>query len=81
MGMMRRKILMFDDAYRMADQSADSFSNSVRDAFGDSIVMDILDPILNEINALRVFNESFQQQSFNIDQTLTEARVLQFAIA
>jgi hypothetical protein len=51
----------------------ESFSEGVRDTFGTSIVSDILDPILKEIDSLRAFNAVFQQQSLSIDQTLADA--------
>jgi hypothetical protein len=38
------------------------------------MIADVLDPILKEINSLRIFNEEFQNQSVNIDRVLEEAR-------
>jgi len=65
---------MFDGVFGIAGQCAGTFSNGVNDAFGASIVADVLDPILNEIGLLRSFHEEFQRQSLSIDQVLQEAR-------
>ena len=65
---------MFDDVFGMAKQCAETFRNGVNDAFGASIVADVLDPIRNEIGLLRSFHEEFRRQSLNIDQVLQEAR-------
>jgi len=65
---------MFDNVFEMAGRCAETFRNDVNDAFGSSIITDVLDPICNEIGLLRLFNEEFQRQSLNIDQTLKEAR-------
>ena len=69
---------MFDEVLGMAAQCAENFRDGVRDTFGASIVADVLDPILKEIDSLRIFSDAFQQQSLSIDQTLADARMLQF---
>ena len=69
---------MFDEAFGMAAMCAGKFREGVRDTFGASIVADVLDPILKEIDSLRIFNAAFQQQSLSIDRTLADARTLQF---
>jgi uncharacterized protein YukE len=51
-----------------------NFREGVRDTFGASIVADVLDPILKEVDSLRIFNAAFQQQSLSIDRTLNDAR-------
>jgi hypothetical protein len=68
---------MFDDVFGMATRCAETFRAGVRDAFGASIAADVLEPILKEINSLRIFNEEFQRQSINIDRTLEDARIIQ----
>ncbi len=68
---------MFDDVFGMATLCTENFRDGVRDSFGASIVADVLDPILKEIDSLRVFNEEFQRQAFNIDRTLEDARTIQ----
>ncbi|PIX99930.1 MAG: hypothetical protein COZ23_09575 [Hydrogenophilales bacterium CG_4_10_14_3_um_filter_58_23] len=69
---------MFDEVFGMATLCAGNFHEGVRDTFGASIVADVLDPILKEIDSLRIFNAAFQQQSLSIDRTLADARTLQF---
>ncbi|MFC5839976.1 hypothetical protein [Aeromonas bestiarum] len=69
---------MFDEVFGMAALCAGNFRDGVRDTFGASMVADVLDPILKEIDSLRVFNAAFQQQSLSIDRTLADARTLQF---
>jgi hypothetical protein len=56
----------------------ENFRGGVRDSFGASIITDVLDPILKEIDSLRVFNEEFQRQALNIDRALEDARTIQF---
>jgi hypothetical protein len=68
---------MFDDVFGMATLCAENFRDGVRDSFGASITADVLDPILKEIDSLRVFNEEFQRQAFNIDRILEDARTIQ----
>ena len=68
---------MFDEVFGMATLCAKSFRDGVRDTLGTSIVADVLDPILKEIDSLRIFNDAFQQQSLSIAQTLADARMLQ----
>lgn len=53
-------------------------SRGVRDTFGASIVADVLDPILKEVDSLRIFNAAYQLQSLAIDRTLNDVRELQF---
>lgn len=65
---------MFNDVFGMMGQCSETFRNSVNDAFGSSIVSDILEPIQNEINMLRSFHEEFQRQSLDLEQVLQELR-------
>ena len=65
---------MFDDVSGMMGQCSETVRNSVNDAFGSSIISDILDPIQNEISLLRSFHEEIERQSLNIEQVLQEAR-------
>jgi hypothetical protein len=65
--------MIFDDVLGMAVRCEETFRSGVHDAFGASVVADVLDPIRKEIGLLRSFNEEFQHQSVNIDQVLQEA--------
>lgn len=69
---------MFDEVFGMAALHTGNFREGVRDTFGASIVADVLDPIFKEIDSLRIFNAAFQQKSLSIEQTLADARELQF---
>lgn len=65
---------MFDDALGMVGECAETFRGSVRDAFGASIIEDVLDPIRKEIGLLCAFHEEFRRHSSSIEQILQEAR-------
>jgi hypothetical protein len=52
----KRRKLMFDEVFGMAALCAGKFREGVRDTFGASIVADVLDPILKEVDSLRIFN-------------------------
>ena len=68
---------VFDDVFGMMSLCTENFRGGVRDSFGASIMTDVLEPILMEIDSLRAFNEEFKRQAFNIDQILEEARAIQ----
>ena len=68
---------MFDDVSGMAVHCAERFRDGVRDSFGASIAVDVLDVILKEIDSLRVLGEDFQRQILNIDRVLEDARTIQ----
>ena len=68
---------MFDDVLGMATLCTATFRDGVRDAFGASLAADVLEPILKEIESLRIFNEEFQRQVLGIDATLADARDIQ----
>jgi hypothetical protein len=67
---------MFDEVLGLASLCTENFRGGVRDSFGASIAAEVLDPILKEIDSLRMFNEDFQRQALNIDRTLEDARVI-----
>ena len=69
---------MFDEVFGMAALCTGNFREGVRDTFGASIVADVLDPILKEVDSLRIFNADFKQQSLTIDRTLADARTHEF---
>ena len=69
---------MFDEVFGMATLCAGNFRDGVRDTFGASIVADVLDPILKEVDSLRIFNAAFTEQSLNIDKALADARTHEF---
>ena len=69
---------MFDEVFGMAVLCTGNFREEVRDTFGASIIADVLDPILKEVDSLRIFNAAYQLQSLAIDRTLNDVRELQF---
>lgn len=69
---------MFDAVLRTAALCAENFRDGVRDSFGASMIADVLDPTLKEIDSLRLFNEEFQRQALNVDRVLEETRKIQF---
>ena len=69
---------MFDEVFGMAVLCTGNFREGVRDTFGASIVEDVLDPIIKEVDSLRIFNADFQQQSLSIDSVLADARTHEF---
>ena len=69
---------MFDEVFEMAALSAGNFREGVRDLFGASIIEEVLDPIIKEIDSLRIFNAEFERQSLSIDGTLADARMHEF---
>ena len=69
---------MFDDVFGMTALCAENFREGVRDSFGASIVEDVLDPIIKEVDSLRVFNAEFQRQSRSVDGILADARTHEF---
>ncbi len=69
---------MFDEVFGMAALCTGNFREGVRYTFGASIVEDVLDPIIKEVDSLRIFNADFQQQSLSIDSVLADARTHEF---
>ncbi len=69
---------MFDEVFGMTALCAENFREGVRDSFGASIVEDVLDPIIKEVDSLRVFNAEFQRQSLSVDGILADVRTHEF---
>ena len=68
---------VFDDVFGMMTLCTETFRGGARDSFGASIMTDVLEPILMEIDSLRAFNEEFKRHAIDIDQVLEEARAIQ----
>jgi hypothetical protein len=64
-------MLMFDDLLILTSQHMGKFSEAVRDQFGQSIVSDVFELLLQDISALQQMGELFQTRVAEIDQ-LTE---------
>ncbi len=70
---------MFDDVFGITERCAETFRGGVRDAFGASIIADVLDPIRNQIGQLRSFHEDMQRHSLNVEQILQDVRSMTLA--
>jgi protoporphyrinogen oxidase len=62
---------MFNNLFIVTTQQMGKFSDTVRDEFGQSIVSDVFEPLLQDISGLQQMRELFQIRAAVIDQ-LTE---------
>ena len=62
---------MFDDLFNVLSQQMGKFSDTVRDEFGQSIISDVFEPLLQDISTLQQMEKLFQTRAAEIDQ-LTE---------
>jgi hypothetical protein len=65
---------MFADLFGLTSQHMDKFSDTVRDQFGQSIISDIFEPMLQDISGLQQVEELFQTRSAEIDHITDELR-------
>lgn len=63
---------MFDDLFNVTSQQMGKFSDTVRDQFGQSIVSDVFEPLLQDISGLQQMGELFQARAAEIDQLTGE---------
>lgn len=63
---------MFDDLFNVTSQQIGKFSDTVRDEFGQSIVSDVFEPLLQDIAGLQQMGELFQTRVAEIDQLTGE---------
>jgi hypothetical protein len=68
---------LFDEVFATTRRCADHFQDGVRDPFGASIVIDVLEPIIREVDSLRSASAEFQRNARQVDQLLVDARVIQ----
>lgn len=69
---------MFDEAFGMTALCTENFREGVRDSFRASIFEDVLDPIIKEVDSLRIFSAEFQRQSLSVDRILADVRTHEF---
>ena len=67
---------MFDDLFNMTSQQMGKFSDTVRDEFGQSIVSDVFEPLLQDISCLQQMGELFQARAAAIDQLTGELQTI-----
>lgn len=63
---------MFDDLFNVTLQQMGKFSDTVRDEFGQSIVSDVFEPLLQDISGLQQMVELFQTRAAEIDKLTGE---------
>lgn len=63
---------MFDDLLSVTSQQMDMFSDTVRDKFGQSIITDVFEPLLQDIAGLQQMGELFQTRTAELDQLTGE---------
>lgn len=63
---------MFDDLFNATSQQMGKFSDSVRDEFGQSIISNVFEPLLQDISALQQMGEFFQTRAAQIDHVTGE---------
>lgn len=68
----KRRMPMFDDLFNVTSQQMGKFSDTVRDEFGQSIVSDVFEPLLQDISGLQQMGELFQTRAAEIDQLTGE---------
>jgi hypothetical protein len=65
---------MFDDLFSLTSQHMGKFSDTVRDQFGQSIISDVFEPLLQEISGLQQMGELFQARVAEIAQLTVELK-------
>lgn len=63
---------MFDDLFGATSQHMNKFYDTVRDQFGQSIISDVFEPLLQEISGLQQMGDLFQARAIEIDQVIVE---------
>ena len=67
---------MFEDLFNMNSQYMSDFSNNVSDQFGQSIISDVFEPIMQEIIGLQKMGELFQSRIAEIDQLTRDLQLI-----
>ncbi len=65
---------MFADLFGLTSQQMGKFSDTVRDQFGQSIVSDVFEPILQDISGLQQLGEFYQARVMEINQLTVELK-------
>ncbi|EPB0854877.1 hypothetical protein ACRARS_001739 [Yersinia enterocolitica] len=63
---------MFDDVFATAACQLGRFSDTVSDPFGQSIITDVFEPMLQDISALQQLNALYQTQTLEIAKVTSE---------
>lgn len=70
----KMRIQMFDDLFNVTSQQMGKFSDTVRDEFGQSIISDVFEPLLQDISGLQQMGELFQTRAAEIDHLTGEVQ-------
>lgn len=65
---------MFKDVFNLTSRHKNLFDDTVRDAFGRSIVTDVFEPMIQNIEHLQRLDDSCGIRIAEIDQLLVEIR-------
>lgn len=65
---------MFDDVISLASNHLDSFSDTVRDQFGVSMINQFFEPMIANIKELQQVEEMFQRCLVELDSMTKELR-------
>jgi hypothetical protein len=71
---MKMRMKMFDDLFSLTSQYMGRYSDSVRDQFGQSIISDVFEPMLQDISSLQQMGNLFQTRAAEIDQLTGELK-------
>jgi len=71
---------MFDEVFEIVQRCTNAFRSSVRDAFGASIVVEVLDPIRNELGMLCLLHEDLERHSVAVRSILQDARSMTLVV-
>jgi len=63
---------MFDDLFNVTSQQMEKFSDTVLDEFGQSIILEVFEPLLRDISGLQQMEELFQARAAEIDRLTGE---------
>ncbi len=67
---------MFSEPRFYMEQSKNFFAENVRDAFGESIVDQLYNPVLNEMGRLQMAYDQAEGQKIRIQMKLGELRMI-----
>ena len=65
---------MFDDIFNITSRNMEAFSGAVRDHFGQSIISDVFEPILDDISHLQQMEIFFQEKVLEMDNITEELK-------
>ena len=67
---------MFDDLLHVTSRQMGLFSVTIRDEFGQSIITDVFEPLLEDIYGLQQMGELFETRATEINQLIGELQLV-----